>query len=748
MRLSGATVSRATLHNEDEMRRKDIRIGDWVLIRRAGEVIPEVVKPHQGAAHRRGAAVRVPRSAARCAARRWSARRARRSTAAPAPPARRSSSAGSATSPRGAPWTSTGSARSWRPGWWRTGSSQDFADLYARPASRTWQRRFSRPRKTRGRRAGSPSCPEKAAQNIVAALERSKHDDAAPLPLRPRHPAGGRGHRRDAGPPLRRRWSASSTPSEDELLGVRDVGPETAREIRAWIAGAAEPARGRAPARGGRRARARGRSTPAGRFAGQDGGAHRRRSRSSPATRPRRRSSGAAARCRASVSRKTDLVVAGEDAGLEAREGAELGVSVVGEEEFLAPAARSEPHDCGTGRGSASTCSSPASSRGSSSASRRPTRRAGSGSPAGSGTSPDGSVEVEAEGERAGVEALVALLPPRPARPPGSTDVEVGWEAPTGDRGDLRRPFADAARTAGTCLGHGRVPVAAALPRGARSRSPGRTPPRRRPRTHGGQHAVRTRGPATMTIPAPSPPRSTSSSSRRRSPPATSAASSARVAQGPRPGPACASRWPSRTPTRSGCPTSGFRLLYHAPQRPAGRGLRAGLPPLAGHGGACSASSGLPALHARVARARSATSTCSGVTLQFELCYTSALALLDLSGIPLLARERGDARPAGRRRRPVRLQPRAGGRLLRLLRGRRRRGGRARDRRRRAARAGSGAAAPRGASCSARLARDPRRLRAVASSRRATTRPRGRSPPSSRSAPGYETGRAPGRCRT
>lgn len=42
--VSGATVSRATLHNEDEVRRKDVRIGDWVIVRRAGEVIPEVVK--------------------------------------------------------------------------------------------------------------------------------------------------------------------------------------------------------------------------------------------------------------------------------------------------------------------------------------------------------------------------------------------------------------------------------------------------------------------------------------------------------------------------------------------------------------------------------------------------------------------------------------------------------------------------------------------------------------------------------
>src|SRR5262249_31676496 len=40
--VQGSTISRATLHNEDEIRRKDIRIGDTVVIRKAGMVIPEV----------------------------------------------------------------------------------------------------------------------------------------------------------------------------------------------------------------------------------------------------------------------------------------------------------------------------------------------------------------------------------------------------------------------------------------------------------------------------------------------------------------------------------------------------------------------------------------------------------------------------------------------------------------------------------------------------------------------------------
>lgn len=46
--VAGSTIARATLHNEDEVHRKDVRIGDTIVVRKAGDVIPEVVGPVLG----------------------------------------------------------------------------------------------------------------------------------------------------------------------------------------------------------------------------------------------------------------------------------------------------------------------------------------------------------------------------------------------------------------------------------------------------------------------------------------------------------------------------------------------------------------------------------------------------------------------------------------------------------------------------------------------------------------------------
>lgn len=46
--VAGSTIARATLHNADEIRRKDVRVGDTIVVRKAGDVIPEVVGPVPG----------------------------------------------------------------------------------------------------------------------------------------------------------------------------------------------------------------------------------------------------------------------------------------------------------------------------------------------------------------------------------------------------------------------------------------------------------------------------------------------------------------------------------------------------------------------------------------------------------------------------------------------------------------------------------------------------------------------------
>ncbi len=65
--VGGVTVTNATLHNEDEVRRKDVRIGDTVIVRRAGDVIPEVVRVLAEKRPRGARAVRrCPRSCPEC----------------------------------------------------------------------------------------------------------------------------------------------------------------------------------------------------------------------------------------------------------------------------------------------------------------------------------------------------------------------------------------------------------------------------------------------------------------------------------------------------------------------------------------------------------------------------------------------------------------------------------------------------------------------------------------------------------
>jgi DNA ligase (NAD+) len=64
--VGGVTVSNATLHNMDEMRRKDVRIGDAVIVRRAGDVIPEVVQVVKERRPKGARAVKMPKKCPVC----------------------------------------------------------------------------------------------------------------------------------------------------------------------------------------------------------------------------------------------------------------------------------------------------------------------------------------------------------------------------------------------------------------------------------------------------------------------------------------------------------------------------------------------------------------------------------------------------------------------------------------------------------------------------------------------------------
>jgi DNA ligase (NAD+) len=65
VQVSGVTVKVATLHNEEDLRRKDVREGDEVIVTRAGDVIPRVVSPTPAAQKRKGRA-RVPKPPKKC----------------------------------------------------------------------------------------------------------------------------------------------------------------------------------------------------------------------------------------------------------------------------------------------------------------------------------------------------------------------------------------------------------------------------------------------------------------------------------------------------------------------------------------------------------------------------------------------------------------------------------------------------------------------------------------------------------
>ncbi|MGB8930911.1 MAG: NAD-dependent DNA ligase LigA, partial [Anaeromyxobacteraceae bacterium] len=336
VRLSGATVTNATLHNEDELRRKDVRVGDWVLMRRAGEVIPEVVKVIKE--RRTGEEVEFvfPAACPECGAAvvREEGETVNRCTGAACPAQLRARLFHFA---QRRAMDVEGLGDELCRDLVTRGLVKDFADLYAVPFAE-WQALTSRPRKVAeeagaGSKEAARKLPEKAARNLVDALERSKSTTLRRLLFGLGIPQVGEA----TAAALARHFGDLDrllVASEEELQAVKDVGPEVAREIRAWtaepqnvrvvrrlVAAGVRPAAEQIDARG----------PFAGRTVVLTGGLSSMSRDDAKAEIERR-----GGKVSGSVSKKTDLVVAGEDAGSKLEKARSLGVKVVGEEEFLA----------------------------------------------------------------------------------------------------------------------------------------------------------------------------------------------------------------------------------------------------------------------------------------------------------------------------------------------------------------------------------------------------------------------------
>ncbi|HET9041924.1 MAG TPA: NAD-dependent DNA ligase LigA [Burkholderiales bacterium] len=315
--VGGVTVTNATLHNEDELHRKDIRVGDTVVVRRAGDVIPEVVRAEPGSRRPNAPLFHVPAHCPVCgsAVVRLPDEAVARCTGGLFCPAQRKQALLHFASRRALDIEGLGEKLVDQ--LVDAGMVKTPADLYALDPARL---------------AALERMGEKSAQNVLAALERSKRTTLARFIYALGIRSVGEATARD----LARHFGALDplvAADEAALQEVEDVGPVVAMSIRRffaekhnrdvidalrrhgvrWEEGKARPA------------------APAGRLAGK--------TFVLTGTLPDMTRDEAAAlitshggKVAGSVSKKTDYVVAGAEAGSKLAKAEALGIPVLDED--------------------------------------------------------------------------------------------------------------------------------------------------------------------------------------------------------------------------------------------------------------------------------------------------------------------------------------------------------------------------------------------------------------------------------
>ena len=315
--VSGVTVSRATLHNQDEVERKDVRIGDTVRVRRAGDVIPEVVEVLRAHRPRGAEPFAMPRSCPVCGARVNRVGAYHLCTNGLACPAQLAGHLEHFAS-RGA-MDIVGLGGKTVQQLLNAGLVKDLADLY---------------KLTPIDLASLEGFAEKSIENLMNAIEKSK---------RPRLDrflfALGIEHVGDTVARLLADHYGALEPlfeaSEAELQEIRGIGPEVAEAVRNFFSSARNrrvlDRLTQAGVRPMHAARRRGPQPLAGETVVFTGGLER-------CTRPEaaRKAEAAGARIASGISRKVTLVVAGPGAGSKLGEAKKLGIPVIDEDAFLA----------------------------------------------------------------------------------------------------------------------------------------------------------------------------------------------------------------------------------------------------------------------------------------------------------------------------------------------------------------------------------------------------------------------------